>query len=423
MDSATAPLTSFVILTRNGLDVTRACVESIAAHTPQPHELVFVDNGSTDGTLDYLRALRDGDGVTVVLIENDANLGFGAGCNQGIAASLGERILLLNNDVVVTSGWLEAMHAALDDDPTLGMVGPRSNRVAGAQIVEECGYDVATCTGLDAWARTWCDQHRAQRSRTNRIIGFCMLVRRAVLDEIGGFDLRFGIGNFEDDDICLRTCVAGWQIAIAHDSFIHHVGSATFTGEKIDYSAAMGEGFARFSQKWHMTPDEFDPATGAYRADTIIARTQFDPKLHRSPMIAAAGDGEIVELGADTRTVTLLVACDRTMPEESQAALAAAVRSIGPDDDVSVVVRIDPRDSDAYVALDVAADAVGDEHLPDIVVLEIRDENDLPALRACTHALAFGRRAAATRSLARDADTAIVELHELGQPLVSAARS
>jgi hypothetical protein len=75
------------------------------------------------------------------------------------------------------------------------------------------------------------------------------------------------------------------------------------------------------------------------------------------------------------------------------------------------------------VALDVAADAVGDEHLPDIVVLEIRDENDLPALRACTHALAFGRRAAATRSLARDADTAIVELHELGQPLVSAARS
>src|SRR5688572_20867582 len=122
IDRVDRPLTSIVILTRNELEYTQRCVASIVARTEEPYALIFVDNGSTDGTVEYLRSL---DGAVVVV--NDANLGFGAGCNQGIARSRGERILLLNNDTVVTDGWLAAMHDALDADPAVGVAGPRSN--------------------------------------------------------------------------------------------------------------------------------------------------------------------------------------------------------------------------------------------------------------------------------------------------------
>jgi len=93
-------LTSIVILTHNQLPYTRLCVESLRLCTVEPHELIFVDNASTDGTVEYLRSLGS------KVINNDTNRGFPAAVNQGIQASSGQQILLLNNDCIVTTGWL-----------------------------------------------------------------------------------------------------------------------------------------------------------------------------------------------------------------------------------------------------------------------------------------------------------------------------
>ncbi len=101
-------IVSIVILTFNQLEYTKECVESIRRHTPGTHEIIFVDNGSTDGTVKWLRTLV-AKNSNYRLIENSENLGFAKGCNQGIKASSGEHILLLNNDVVVTEGWLSGM--------------------------------------------------------------------------------------------------------------------------------------------------------------------------------------------------------------------------------------------------------------------------------------------------------------------------
>ncbi|MFA5074274.1 MAG: glycosyltransferase, partial [Nitrospirota bacterium] len=98
-------ITSIVILTHNQLDYTKKCVRSIQENTPEPHEIVFVDNASRDGTVKWLRRLMH-EHPNYLLIENSWNHGFARGCNQGIEASSGEHILLLNNDVVVTRGWL-----------------------------------------------------------------------------------------------------------------------------------------------------------------------------------------------------------------------------------------------------------------------------------------------------------------------------
>jgi GT2 family glycosyltransferase len=123
---AQAGLTSIVVLTFNQMKYTKECVKSIQAHTPEPHEIIFVDNRSTDGTLKWLRKLvAKHDHYT--LIENPENFGFARGCNQGIRASAGEFVLLLNNDVVVTDHWLSGMLECIESDSDIGIVGPMTN--------------------------------------------------------------------------------------------------------------------------------------------------------------------------------------------------------------------------------------------------------------------------------------------------------
>jgi len=384
------PTTSIVLLVRNQLDCTRACVESIRRCTPEPYELVFVDNGSTDGTAEWLRTLDD-----AFVVTNEENLGFGAGCNQGIAASTGERILLLNNDVVVTEGWLGALHDALDSGEDVGLAGPRTDNIAGSQRVEEVGYDRDTLEGLDSWAARWCVDHAGQRTDTNRLVGFCILLERAVVERIGGFDLRYGLGNFEDDDLCLRARVAGFRCVVAHDSFMHHVGSRTFAGEGIDHGATMAENLERFAAAWRMRPEEFDGAS--YQAGAIVARTDFDPARHFAPPVAGTTDDAKIALDG-ARSTVVAVGCERFDPDGTRTMLETALRRWGPGDDVTVLVRIDPRDRTSSPLLEAVADEVGEDALPDVVVA-IHEDGDDDALLACCDLLVTAGRFAWTRRL------------------------
>ncbi|WP_158594197.1 glycosyltransferase family 2 protein [Cohnella faecalis] len=96
--------TSIVILTHNQLHITKLCLDSIRAFTGPSYETIVVDNGSSDGTTDFLRSQPD-----VKAIFNSENKGFAKGCNQGWEVSSGDCVLFLNNDTIVTPGWLEAM--------------------------------------------------------------------------------------------------------------------------------------------------------------------------------------------------------------------------------------------------------------------------------------------------------------------------
>lgn len=212
--------TSIIILTHN-LHLTKQCLDSIRKHTPEPIELIVVDNGSADGTVEYLRSQPD-----IKLICNAENAGFPKGCNQGLEASAGENVLFLNNDTVVTKHWLQNMLNALYSGEKVAMVGPVSNHVSGSQQIPVAYGDLS---GLDAFAREHCRAHAGQTKAVRRLVGFCLLAKRSVLDRIGGFDERFGIGNWEDDDVCYRAVVAGYTLLIAMDSFVHHVGNGTFS--------------------------------------------------------------------------------------------------------------------------------------------------------------------------------------------------
>lgn len=244
----TQDMVTIVILTFNQIKYTQKCVESIMKHTPEPHEVIFVDNGSTDGTLKWLKTLV-AKHPNCRLIENKKNLGFSKGCNQGIEMASGEYILLLNNDVVVSANWLSGMLECLKSCSTTGIVGPMTNNISGPQKVGATGY--GTMEAMHTYARDFRRRNRHRRIPMRRIVGFCMLFRRELTDRIGMLDERFGSGNFEDDDYCLRALLAGYKNIIAGDVFIHHYGSRTFIGNGIDYSAALSQNKRIYVDKWN----------------------------------------------------------------------------------------------------------------------------------------------------------------------------
>ncbi|MBI4763942.1 MAG: glycosyltransferase, partial [Deltaproteobacteria bacterium] len=178
-------LVSIVILTFNELKYTRDCLESIQKNTPEPHEIIFVDNGSKDGTLKWIRELIRKN-PNYRLIENKTNFGFAKGCNQGLEASKGEYLLLLNNDVVVTKGWLSGLLECLESDPGYGLVGPMTNNISGIQMVEAVPY--ITMTGLEVFAKSFREKYRQRRIPSRRIVGFCLLFKRRLVEKIGLFD-------------------------------------------------------------------------------------------------------------------------------------------------------------------------------------------------------------------------------------------
>ena len=255
--ASVADLTSIVIVTHNQLEFTRQCLDSLRAHTNQPYELIVVDNGSTDGTPEYLNDAPD-----VLLIENNSNRGFPAAANQGIRLSRGKQVVLLNNDTILAPDWLEPLLAALRNDSSIGLVGPSSNAVSGTQQIS---IDYRSIDQMHEFTRQLAVTNKGRFEEVDRLIGFCLLIRREVIDRVGLLDEQFGLGCFEDDDYTLRAISAGFRVVIARDAFVHHFGGATFSAIGIDYGSLLRENQKKFIEKWtrHSEPvEKTDARTG-----------------------------------------------------------------------------------------------------------------------------------------------------------------
>lgn len=242
--------TSIVILTLNQLPLTIQCLESIWKNTSSPYELIFVDNGSKDGTVDYLRNLGD----RIILIENPHNFGFAKGCNQGVEVATGDQILFLNNDTILPPGWLEPMVEALYSNDDVGIVGPVTNYISGQQKINVPYTDIGD---MEQFAKVHMQKHKGDMQEVRRIVGFCLMAKRSLLEDIGLFDERYGLGNYEDDDLCLRAIRAGYKLLIAWGSFIHHIGHASMGQSE---SASLGNlleiNRVKSHQKWGLPVHE-----------------------------------------------------------------------------------------------------------------------------------------------------------------------
>jgi len=310
-------LTSIVILTRNELRYTQTCLESIQKYTLEPHEIIVVDNGSSDGTVRWLRKFARLHPCCKI-IENQSNLGFAKGCNQGIHAAAGETVVLLNNDTVVTEGWLSGLLECLFSAPDVGIVGPMTNRISGIQQVPEVGYD--DLKQLPEFAKSFRERNRKRRVDSSRIVGFCMLFRKRLVQEIGGLDESFGTGNFEDDDFCLRSLLAGYRNLIAGDVFIHHFGSRSFLGNKIDYAASIRGNRKIFNAKWSRpeTVRQYGPRLFVIQvlqqAESLQRKGQMDEAIS---MLTAAVRQNPTDQGLIHRLTQLLIAARRFQDAEA----------------------------------------------------------------------------------------------------------
>lgn len=234
---------SIVILTYNLKNMNIQCINSIR-HTndPSSYELIVVDNGSTDGTLEWLKEQQD-----VKLISNPENRGFPAGCNQGIKAAAPENdIFLLNNDTIVLPNSIFWLRMGLYEEAHIGAAGSMSNSVINGQRIEE---QLGSVEEYIAYGTAMNVPMEHSTEKKVWLVGFAMLLRRRAIDEVGLLDERYSPGQNEDVDICIRMNLAGWQMRLCHNSFIVHYGHGNGRNTAV-WKESFSVTSKKFKEKW-----------------------------------------------------------------------------------------------------------------------------------------------------------------------------
>ena len=257
--------TSIIILSCNTLELLQLCIASIHEYTKAgTYEIIVVENGSEDGSAEWLK-----EQMGIRCIFNEENQGFPKGCNQGLEIATGTELLLLNSDTVVTKDWLKNLRRALCSSPKVGAVSCVTNYCSNNQRIEAAYKNIEE---MLAFAADYNKSDPALWEKRTKLVGFCYLFKREVLEKIGFLDERFSPGNYEDDDFSLRILQAGYDLLLCRDTFIHHFGSASFEKKlKVQNEAEMRERYnatlmrnrTLFFEKWQVPEDYFEMAPEA----------------------------------------------------------------------------------------------------------------------------------------------------------------
>ncbi len=222
-------LVSIIIPHYNGIDILSDCLTSLLKSTYKRKEIVIVDNGSTDGSVAFVRTHFP----SVRIFQSTTNLGYAGGCMYGVPKTNGEFVVFLNNDTTVDKRWLEPLvkaakqsSVAICQPKILALRNPSSFEYAGAAggYMDIYGYPFCRGRVFDT-----IEEDKGQYNSTVPIFwasGTCLFMKRSILDKIGGFDSSFFM-YYEEEDLCWRAHLQGYQVLFVHQSKIYHYGEKT----------------------------------------------------------------------------------------------------------------------------------------------------------------------------------------------------
>jgi glycosyltransferase involved in cell wall biosynthesis len=213
-DSFVSGLTSIILLTRNRLDQTKKCVKNLRKHTPEAHEILFVDNASADGAVPWVQSQAREHRHYRLIAEAQGETPAAA-YNCGIRQARGEYILLLSSEASVGENWLSSLQTCLTRAPAAGIVGPMTDKARGPQQALDRSPD-----DPEAFAARFRKQFASRRLSCRQMAGFCLLFRRDLADQIGGLDEQFAAESLWAEDFCLRAELAGFKNYLAGDVFL-----------------------------------------------------------------------------------------------------------------------------------------------------------------------------------------------------------
>jgi GT2 family glycosyltransferase/glycosyltransferase involved in cell wall biosynthesis len=249
---------SIVIPVYNALGLATQCVQSVFDHAARDgselsFEIIVVDNGSTPDVEAWL-IQEQREHTNLRYLRYAEPLGFARSVNAGAAAATGEVLIVLNSDTLVTPGWMDALYRELLADPSLGALTPSTNHAGEPAQMDYSTIDLSAAKALAAVAKRAAAKplERAKVSRMlylpQRLTFFCVGLRRSVWNEFGGLDETYRVGNFEDDDLCLRLRVAGYRLGVALDVFVYHHNNATFSANRISHGSWMSQNAVTFAE-------------------------------------------------------------------------------------------------------------------------------------------------------------------------------
>jgi GT2 family glycosyltransferase/glycosyltransferase involved in cell wall biosynthesis len=231
------PTIDIVVPVYNAADDLRRCVDSVLIHTGGDYRLLLIDDASPDPAIGvYLEEIRSRRLSHIQCISNENNVGFTLTADLGMSlAREGADVVLLNSDTIVTRGWLDKLARCAQSDAAIGTVTPFSNNAEICSLPRHCENN--------PWPPERDTEGMVQALEQAAVpsypdlptgVGFCLYIRRALIDAIGVFDPVFGLGYGEENDFCMRAASAGFRNVLCDDAFVVHLGGSSFGAKRSD---------------------------------------------------------------------------------------------------------------------------------------------------------------------------------------------
>ena len=216
-----------VVVNWNRKELLRACLESLAHQTHPSYQVLVVDNGSSDGSAELVLDISQSYPVPLTLLRNQENKGFCAANNQGFAGAKAEFIALLNNDAEADPGWLVALERVIRQSENIGMTASKIRVWEDPRRIDKCGHLIYPDGQNRGRGAGQLDV--GQFDQVEEVLwpdGCAAMYRRAMLDEIGGFDEDF-FAYADDAELGLRALWAGWKCLYTPHAVVRHHRGAT----------------------------------------------------------------------------------------------------------------------------------------------------------------------------------------------------